>query len=313
MIRRFTVTNFQSLRDVDLPLGPLTVIVGPSNSGKSALIRAMRALASNVRGSDVVTRGAKTMRITAQTDGHEVTLTRTGTTGAYQIRELSADGEPDSYTKLAGGVPAAVTRALRIDPVPAGGASLSVAGQLDPPYLLGDSGATVARVLGELTKVDTIFEAVRTANKVRLAASGTLKMRKADLESIQIRLKDFAGLVDRLRAVERAEKTLAEAESRQVELDRLDKALRTLQLAETTLQKASNLPSVPSLDPLNLALSRYLDLKAAIEGLVAKTNRLRTAQIDANAAEGAESELATALDGALKELGVCPTCGQAVC
>lgn len=44
MIRRIKITNFGSLRDVDVELGPLTLLLGPNASGKSMFIRALRTL-----------------------------------------------------------------------------------------------------------------------------------------------------------------------------------------------------------------------------------------------------------------------------
>ena len=47
MLERLEVKDYQSLADIDIPLGRFTVIVGPSGNGKSALIRALRALWEN--------------------------------------------------------------------------------------------------------------------------------------------------------------------------------------------------------------------------------------------------------------------------
>jgi len=44
MIRRVRVDGYKSLRDVDLPLQPLTVIIGPNAAGKSNLFDALRLL-----------------------------------------------------------------------------------------------------------------------------------------------------------------------------------------------------------------------------------------------------------------------------
>ena len=47
MLERIEVKDYQSLADVDIPFGRFTVIVGPSGNGKSALIRALKALCFN--------------------------------------------------------------------------------------------------------------------------------------------------------------------------------------------------------------------------------------------------------------------------
>lgn len=50
MLRTLAVSGYRSLRDVIVPLGPLTVVTGPNGSGKSNLYRALRLLAAAARG-----------------------------------------------------------------------------------------------------------------------------------------------------------------------------------------------------------------------------------------------------------------------
>ncbi len=50
MLQTLAVAGYRSLRDVIVPLGPLTVITGPNGSGKSNLYRALRLLAAAARG-----------------------------------------------------------------------------------------------------------------------------------------------------------------------------------------------------------------------------------------------------------------------
>lgn len=46
MITRIAVSNFRSLRKVELDLGPLTVLIGPNGSGKTNLVDALRFIDS---------------------------------------------------------------------------------------------------------------------------------------------------------------------------------------------------------------------------------------------------------------------------
>lgn len=310
MLTRLEIRNFQSLKNVELDLGEFTVIVGPSSSGKSALIRACKALASNVRGSGVITRGQKAMAVTAHVDHRTVTLERTETSGTYRV--CDGQGSELTYTKLNGGVPDAVTAALGIAPVPANGTSINFASQFDKPYLLDDTGANVARALGELTNVNTIIEAVRTANKIRLRAASTLSTRRTDLTALQAKLKDYEGLAERLKALEQAETLAAHADTVEQRADRLQKALMTLTLAEKAQAKASTLPDVPSPDTMNALLNKVLDLTAKINGLQAKTERVTLMK---RLVELRENEYTTASEDLihlLGDTGVCPTCGQVV-
>ncbi len=49
MISRIRIQNFGSLVDVDVPLGPLTLLVGPNAAGKTMFIRALRTLTKLMR------------------------------------------------------------------------------------------------------------------------------------------------------------------------------------------------------------------------------------------------------------------------
>ncbi len=50
-ISRLRVQNFRSIADLDIPLGPLTVLVGPNGSGKSNIVDVLRFV------RDALTRG----------------------------------------------------------------------------------------------------------------------------------------------------------------------------------------------------------------------------------------------------------------
>jgi len=49
MLSTFAVSNYRSLRDLVIPLGPLTVVTGPNGSGKSNVYRALRLLAETAQ------------------------------------------------------------------------------------------------------------------------------------------------------------------------------------------------------------------------------------------------------------------------
>jgi len=49
VLTTLAVQGYRSLRDVVLPLGPLTAVTGPNGSGKSNLYRALRLVAEASR------------------------------------------------------------------------------------------------------------------------------------------------------------------------------------------------------------------------------------------------------------------------
>jgi len=305
VLTRLKIANWQSLRDVDLALGRFTVVVGASSSGKTALIRAIRAAANNPRRKGNITRGAKQAEIAIFTDEHEIVYVRTESTALYR---LSGFAEP--FSDLAGSVPEQITAALGITPA-AAGASLHIAGQFDAPFLLTESGAAVARTLGELTNVNIIFEAVKEGNRRRAALSGTLKVRERDLATAREQIRAFSDLPAQIKAVDAAEKAAEGAQDLNNRLGRLHRAVDSLQVAETVLSRAA-VPQIPD-DAALLAVvqrrSRFLGLmqtlRAANGAVAAATGTADQAGADVEALE-------TELHAALVAGGECPTCGQVV-
>jgi predicted ATPase len=53
VLRTLAISGYRSLRDIVLPLGPLTVVTGPNGSGKSNLYRALRLLQETAMGGSV--------------------------------------------------------------------------------------------------------------------------------------------------------------------------------------------------------------------------------------------------------------------
>src|SRR5277367_1204082 len=53
MLKTLAISNYRSLRDFVMPLGPLNLITGPNGSGKSNVYRALRLLADTARGGVV--------------------------------------------------------------------------------------------------------------------------------------------------------------------------------------------------------------------------------------------------------------------
>lgn len=308
MIDRIVVHNFQSLKSVDITLGKLTVVVGPSSSGKTALMRALKALASNVRGSSFITQGAKKASISAHTANEVITLERSEAGGTYK---LSLNGADKVYTKLGGAVPEDITRALNLQPITTESSSINFAGQFDRPYLLDDSGATVARVLGELTNVSTIFAAVREANRRRSAASSTLKTRKADFEGLKDQAMKFKALPQQQEAIKAAEKAYERAVDIQGSLTRLEQMLDTVETAELLLSQAV-IPDVPDIDDV---IDRYEEM-SYFKNLVVEWQKREKACAKAEEeilqASDAEHSAQDQLHAKLVELGQCPTCGSEI-
>lgn len=306
MIEELVVRNFQSLRHVSLQLGKFTVIVGASSSGKTALMRAIRGLASNVKGTSQLTRGATSAHITARTGDQVVSLEHAK--GSWFYRVTTPDGERD-YTKLAGSVPAAVTEILGLPPV--GESSLNYCGQFDRPFLVGEPGSKVARTLGELTNVDVILAAVTEANRVRRSTAAGLRVRLSDLSDAQELLARMCELEQQVETFETAEHISLTAKDLHRRVVRLAALLDELDTAEETLatSPALVLPDAAALDAAHARYTAFIDL---LREHARHTSRVAALDDWIRDGEDTVLRLERELQDTLVEAGICPTCGQPV-
>ena len=85
MIQRIHLHNFMSHADSVIELAEgLTVLVGPNNSGKSAVVEALRTLCNNESGKYAVRHGERECSVAGATDdGHRVEWRRSGNTVSY--------------------------------------------------------------------------------------------------------------------------------------------------------------------------------------------------------------------------------------
>jgi len=308
MIETIKISNFQSLRNVDIELGNFTVIVGPSSSGKSALTRALKAVASNALDSDYITRGTKLSSVSVKTDSGTVTIERSGNTSAYKVAKVGS--QESSFTRLNRQVPTEVTEILGIAPSTKEIESINFAGQFDAPYLLKDGSSTVARVLGELTNVSTIFAAVKEASKRAKNSSSLLNLRKKDLDEVKKQITDYRNVTQETQQLAEIEMLISTSVQTEASLRLLKTLVGRAEVASDALSGVKIIPEVPDMDELIKAqnnLTRFKNLLREINS--AKSVRFSQGALVEQADETI-SEIDIELHDTLVQAGNCPLCNQ---
>lgn len=308
MITDVVIEDYQAIREARLRLGRVTVITGPTGSGKSAVIRAIRLVVFNARGTSFIRHGVKKCKAAIGFEGElrAVGIERGGR-GADKYRVVTRDGA-EEFTKLAGAVPDKVSAILQLS-------ELNFAGQFDRPFLLDASGGQVARALGELTNVTLVLDAAREATRRKQETARELKRAEAELESLKAQAATFRRLRERRAAMAEAQERLVSVTAITEQLGRMRKLAELRRQASGAVARvqshleALDVPSLDRVEELSKSLARLRSLgeEAAAE-LGEERGQLLIVDRHWKDEQAAHQELHDLLAGA----GVCPTCGQSV-
>ena len=207
---KFTAKNFQIHSDLELDLKPFTVITGPSGSGKSAFIRALKTLLYNIPAGGFVKHGQKEMTITLDNVEYcrnpSVSYTIDGTTYNAIGRNALPQLEQMGYSSI------------EIDKkkyYP------QIAQQFDSPFLISFSDAEVSKLLSQLSQSGRLKVAKEGIKKSQIAISDTLKIRLTDRESLQAKLSGVKVVLESLPRFEAIAASRIALESTKQTLDRL--------------------------------------------------------------------------------------------
>lgn len=231
-IKHILIENFQSHARSELTFGPgLNVIIGPSDNGKSAVLRALRwALYNEPRGSEFVRAGARECRVTVtMSDGvqivRELILTKSGATSRSRYLVRVPDQEEQDFEGFGLEVPAEVIRAHGMPQVLLDTDKrvvLSLGSQLEGPFLLTESGSLRARAIGRLLGVHVVDAAVRgTQRDMRTARLEVGRLEK-EVARCDEELKPYEDIPEQEARLARAEELLAQVEQMTQRLQRLE-------------------------------------------------------------------------------------------
>lgn len=287
------VTNFQSIKDVEVEVDGFTVITGPNNSGKTALIRALRGAFQNTAGTAFVRHGEDSCRV-------EVSLDEETSFAWEKGHKIKPSYDVGGKTLNPGrDIPDEVT-ALGVRPVQAGGREIwpQIANQFSGQVFLVDQpGSVLAEAVADVERVGKLNRALKAAEKDKRAASSELKVRRKDLKALEVELQTFDG-------IDTVEGLVAACEASEAKVLKIERAVTGLNGLKDRLEGARQV--VASLSPVRSAFECMDDSEGVLHGckethaeindLTSLRDRISAAQADRDAAQAAfESAGATTL------------------
>ncbi|RDV83246.1 AAA family ATPase [Ammonifex thiophilus] len=265
-VRRIILENFQSHRYTEIELSPtVTVLVGESDRGKSAVVRALRWLFYNrPQGEGLVRAGSHHCRVAVELeDGTVIEREREGRSNRYCIKRPG--GETLRLESPGRSVPNEVEELTGIKPYSIGNQSLelNLAHQLDPPFLLRESPSVRAQVIGQIAGAELFQRAAKMALREQSQWQGRIKTLEESVAALRKEIsplqEELPRLEERLKRVRELVNGVLKAEEKRGELLCLKEKRERLRQEAAFLAEA--LARLPSGELLESRLSQLEELR----------------------------------------------------
>jgi len=197
-ICKLILENFQSHKYTELELSDgLNVIIGASDHGKSAIIRAIKwVLYNEPRGTEFIRSGTNYARVTILFDnGNSVIRERTQTKNRYII--VDDKGNESIFEGFGNQVPDEVINIHGICKINLDenvSSNINISQQLEGAFLVLDTGATKAKVIGKVAYLDIIDNAITDCKIDIKRQLQTRDKLNAQLEQIELEMENYKGL-----------------------------------------------------------------------------------------------------------------------
>ncbi len=282
-IKQVRIQGFQSHVDSTFTLSPgLNVITGPSDAGKTAIIRALRWLAFNepqgeafihtIRDTDgeIMAQAEQATVIVELSDGTVISKTRRKGKTVYQH-----SGYADAWEKAE--LPLEIKESLGLTKQQYGDnfdTYLNFAFQLDPPFLLSETGSTGAKVLGKLAGTEVVDKSIGVVVKETHQTREIIRQADKSIGQYDVELLDYLHTEDKLEVLGKLEEAYAVVQGhvqRKTELRNLgDKYYiydrRTIE-AQCTVEKLQDVPTlVAKLTAVDGMYAKAVQFKQLIKG-----------------------------------------------
>jgi exonuclease SbcC len=222
------IENFQSHEKTIVkfaPGGQLTVVTGCTDSGKTAIFRALRWLLYNQpQGTDFIRGGCTFVRVSGEfASGHTIIRERTASKNQYRI-VAPGGASPVVLEGFGNSVPAEVQEITGVRTVTIGDMdfNLNMAEQLDGPFLgKSISSGTRAKVIGKLAGTEVLDFAGKTVGTDLFRRNQDAKRLEVEVDGLQQMVGEYDYLPALITKIEAVNRLVGSAKTNKERRDKL--------------------------------------------------------------------------------------------
>ncbi len=304
MIKTISIQNYQSHKDTQLELSPgVNVIVGPTDAGKSAILRAILwNLYNRPLGDGFQSHWDGETAVRIHFDDCLITRTKGKAKNEYF---LGMTDDETVFKAFGQEVPAEILAAHNLDRV------LNTQAQIDPFFLLQSSPGEVAKYFNQIAGLESIDHLTK-------ALAQHVRKVKQEITSGQLHLSTLKDDLKEYEHLNAVDVILKQAEQTKLDLDQavnyrnyLSGQITRIKTAKIRLEQAKEKLRVK--EPVKAALALYDEL-GRLNGLINTWTKMKDRMVDKIKSVTDQKVRLTEMKAKFKKLmpKVCPLCEQEV-
>jgi exonuclease SbcC len=232
MIKSLHIQNFQSHEKSKLEFDPgVNVIVGPTDSGKTAIIRALRWVAWNrPTGDSIRSNWGGTSSVEIKTETFDIVRNK-DKADTYTLYQA---GEAIQFKAFGTSVPEEIVRLLNIHEV-------NLQSQLDSPFLLSESPGAVAQHFNKVAKLDKIDTGLQNVQSGIRELTSDIKYKEQEITGFKEELKEYDYLEKAEIELEVLEDMAMRMTNLVVRQSKLEKLISAIKDTEADIEEESSI------------------------------------------------------------------------
>lgn len=291
MLERLVLHNFQKFDNLSVNFTPgVNCIVGPTESGKSSLLRALCWIVLGGSSGGFLKHDTNEVKSVLYLDGKRITRRRSKGNNSYRI------DRGEAYRAVGTNVPVEIAALLNVG-------EFNVRRQLDPPFLITLPSPEVSRTLDRVINLDLI-------DRTLSALSVNLKRRRKTAEDAATEQDKLAQVVKDTEWVGEADRLLSQIEYLQDKVVEIDKQAGGLRQVARAIERAAESirEPPPQPEPLRKKITRLTELDREVRAICRSAQSIRDAEVKLCESKTSAEIARTRLED-LQATG-CPLCGQ---
>ena len=248
---KVSIKNYQIIKDASLDFIPgLNVIIGPSNNGKSSIIKAIKALIYTVPGTTPIRNGQSFYAVGINYNNHTVILQKGLKESVYIV-----DGE--KYTKYGVNTPEIVSKSLNIKELVLSGnkEQLNFWDQMKYPFLIDRTSTELFKFIIDSSDSDQVSKSLKDMVSDRQQLSKNIDILQGSINTIDLDIDNYKSILNNSKDVLEACDNIINLQSKISKLNQLKQIkeahINNLKLLEENKNK---------LIKIDIVLNRDIDI-----------------------------------------------------